>query len=349
MLFRLIKKALLLGLLAFLLACSVLIYQFVRFQFEPIHLTADTQNFTIESGSNLRTISQKLSLEKIIDDPWLFILMARIKGQENSLRAGEYELKAGQTSSELLEIFSRGLSIQYNFTIIEGWTFKQLLSELSRDPVILNTLKDKSNDQIIEILGISEKHPEGLFFPDTYRFPKDTTDVSFLSRAYRLMKKHLDREWQNRADDLPIKTPYEALILASIVEKETGVAFERPLIAGVFTQRLRKAMRLQTDPTVIYGMGDNYQGDIRFRDLKKDTPYNTYIRKGLTPTPIALPGLDAIKAVLHPEDTEALYFVSKGDGTHQFSKSLKEHNEAVRRYQLNGKAPKRKSTSGAEN
>ena len=348
MLFRLIKKSLLLGALVFLLACSVLIYQLVRFQFEPIHLSQDTQNFTIESGSNIRTISQKLGLEKIIDDPWLFILMARIKGQENSLRAGEYALKSGQTSSELLDIFTRGLSIQYHFTIIEGWTFRQLLSEISKDAIILNTLKGKSNDEVIEILGISEKHPEGLFFPDTYRFPKDTTDVSFLRRAYQLMKKHLAREWQNRAANLPIKTPYEALILASIVEKETGAAFERPLIAGVFTQRLRKGMRLQTDPTVIYGMGDEYQGDIRFRDLKKDTPYNTYTRKGLTPTPIALPGLDAIKAVLHPEDTEALYFVSKGDGTHQFSKTLKEHNAAVSRYQLNGKSPKRKSTTGAE-
>lgn len=349
MLFRLIKKAFLLGILVFLVACSVLIYQFVRFQVEPIHLSQDTQNFTIESGSNLRTISQNLGLEKIIADPWLFILMARIKGQENSLRAGDYELKAGQTSSELLDMFVKGQSIQYDFTIIEGWTFKQLLSELSRDPIILHTLQGKSNDQIIELLGISEEHPEGLFFPDTYRFPKDTTDVSFLRRAYRLMKKHLEREWKNRADNLPVKTPYETLILASIVEKETGAAFERPLIAGVFTQRLRKGMRLQTDPTVIYGMGDEYNGDIRFRDLRKDTPYNTYTRHGLTPTPIALPGLDAIKAVLHPEDTEALYFVSKGDGTHQFSKTLKEHNEAVSRYQLKGRKPKRKATSGVDN
>lgn len=349
MLFRLVKKALLLGVVISVLACSVLIYQLVRFQIEPIQLTGDTQTFTIEPGSNLRTIAQRLSLEKIIDDPWLFILMARIKGQENSIRAGEYELKAGQTTSELLDVFARGLSIQYSFTIIEGWTFKQLLSELSKDSVIRSTLKGKSNDEIIDILGIVENHPEGLFFPDTYRFPKDTTDVSFLGRAYRLMKSHLEREWQNRAEGLPIKTPYEALILASIVEKETGAAFERPLIAGVFTQRLRKGMRLQTDPTVIYGMGDSYQGDIRFRDLKEDTPYNTYTRKGLTPTPIALPGLDAIKAVLNPEKTEALYFVSRGDGTHQFSKTLKEHNEAVRRYQLNGRKPKRKATSGAEN
>ncbi|MCP4432194.1 MAG: endolytic transglycosylase MltG [Gammaproteobacteria bacterium] len=340
------KKALLLGILFFVLACLVLSYQLVRFQYAPIYLSQHPQNFIIESGSNIKSIAQKLSLEKIIDDPWLFILMARIKGLENSLRAGEYQLVAEQTSSELLDTFTRGLSIQYNLTIIEGWTFRQLLSAISKNSTIQNTLKEKTNDQIMALLDLPEKHPEGLFFPDTYSFPKGTTDASFLRRAYQLMKKHLDREWQNRADDIPVKTPYEALILASIVEKETGAAFERPLIAGVFTQRLRKGMRLQTDPTVIYGMGDDFDGDIRFRDLKKDTPYNTYTRKGLTPTPIALPGLDAIKAVLHPESTKALYFVAKGDGTHKFSETLEEHNKAVSRYQLNGKKPRRKSTAG---
>ena len=332
-----------------LLVCLVLSYQLFRFQIEPIHLSQPDQTFTIDSGSNIRTIAQKLSLEKVIEDPWLFILLARIKGQENSLRAGEFRLIPGQTSSELLDTFTRGLSIQYSFTVIEGWTFRQMMSALAEHSTIQNTLAGKSDKEIMAILGFPEKHPEGLFFPDTYSFPRDTSDVAFLRRSYQLMKKHLNREWQSRSDNLPVKTPYEALILASIVEKETGAAFERPLIAGVFTQRLRKGMRLQTDPTVIYGMGDHFDGDIRFRDLKKDTPYNTYTRKGLTPTPIALPGLDAIKAVLHPEDTKALYFVSKGDGTHQFSETLEEHNQAVTRYQLNGKKPKRKSTSGVDN
>lgn len=339
----------LLGLLIIVLASSVLAFQLIRFQFEAIHLSSKSQTFTILSGSNIKSIAQQLSLDKVIDDPWLFILMARIKGVETKVRAGEYQLRSALTTSELLDTFTRGLSIQYTFTIIEGWTFRQMLAAISKDPVIQNTLLEKSNEEIMEILGYPDQHPEGLFYPDTYSFPKGSSDVSFLRRAYQLMQKHLQREWQNRTDNLPVKTSYEALILASIIEKETGAAFERPLIAGVFTQRLIKGMRLQTDPTVIYGMGENFDGDIRFRDLKKDTPYNTYTRKGLTPTPIALPGLDAIKAALHPTDTKALFFVAKGDGTHQFSETLEQHNRAVSQFQLNGKKPKRKATTGQAN
>ena len=174
-----------------------------------------------------------------------------------------------------------------------------------------------------------------MFFPDTYRFPKGTSDLDFLQRAFQVMQSHLTREWDQRDVDLPLESKYEALILASIIEKETGAGFERPLISGVFVRRLKKNMRLQTDPTIIYGLGEKFDGDIRFRDLKKDTPYNTYLHAGLTPTPIALPGLEAIRAALHPAKTDALYFVSKGDGTHQFSATLDEHNTAVRRYQLN--------------
>ena len=185
------------------------------------------------------------------------------------------------------------------------------------------------------LIGYPEQHPEGMFFPDTYRFPKGTSDVDFLRRAYQVMQKHLTREWDQRDSGLPLKSSYEALILASIIEKETGAGFERPLISGVFIQRLKKYMRLQTDPTIIYGLGEAFDGDIRFRDLKKDTPYNTYLHAGLTPTPIALPGLEAIRAALHPAKTDALYFVSKGDGTHHFSATLEEHNAAVNRYQLN--------------
>ena len=185
------------------------------------------------------------------------------------------------------------------------------------------------------LLGYPEQHPEGLFFPDTYRFPKGTSDVDFLKRAYQVMQKHLEREWSERDPELPLKSSYEALILASIIEKETGAGFERPLIAGVFIERLKRNMRLQTDPTIIYGLGEQYDGDIRFRDLRKDTPYNTYLHAGLTPTPIAMPGLLAIRAALHPTPTDALYFVSKGDGTHQFSATLEQHNAAVARYQLN--------------
>ncbi len=343
---RLFKKLVILGLFIFIVGASVLAYQLVRFQLEPIKLSSEQQTFTIKSGSNIKAIVQQLSLEKVIDDPWLFILMARIKGVETKVRAGEYRLQPGQTTAELLDSFVTGLSIQYSFTIIEGWSFRQMIQELEKHPVIINTLKGKTNDEIMVALSLQGKHPEGLFFPDTYSFPKGTSDVDFLRRSYQLMQQHLEREWQSRATDLPLETSYEALILASIVEKETGAAFERPLIAGVFTLRLNRKMRLQTDPTVIYGMGDNFNGDIRFRDLKKDTPYNTYLHKGLTPTPIALPGLEAIKAVLHPADTKALFFVSKGDGTHHFSETLEEHNRAVSKYQLKGRKAKRKATSG---
>ncbi len=187
----------------------------------------------------------------------------------------------------------------------------------------------------MNVLGHPEQHPEGMFFPDTYRFPKGTRDVEFLKRAYQVMQKHLAREWDQRDIDLPLNSSYETLILASIIEKETAAAFERPLISAVFTERLRRNMRLQTDPTIIYGLGEQFDGNIRFRDLKKDTPYNTYLHAGLTPTPIALPGLESIRAALHPAKTEALYFVSKGDGTHQFSATLVEHNAAVSRFQLN--------------
>jgi UPF0755 protein len=212
-----------------------------------------------------------------------------------------------------------------------------MLAAIADDPIIEHTLEGKTNEEIMNLLGYPEQHPEGLFFPDTYRFPKGTSDVDFLRRAYQVMQKHLTREWNQRASGLPLDSSYDALILASIIEKETGAGFERPLISGVFIQRMKKNMRLQTDPTIIYGLGEKFDGNIRFRDLKKDTPYNTYLHAGLTPTPIALPGLGAIRAALHPAKTQALYFVSKGDGTHHFSATLEEHNAAVKRYQLKGR------------
>ena len=276
-------------------------------------------------------------MQKIIDDPWLFILLAKVKGVETRVRAGEYEIKTEMTPEELLEKFTQGSAIQYSLTVIEGWSFRQMLAAIADDPIIEYTLGDKSDEEIMDLLGYPGEHPEGLFFPDTYRFPKGTSDVDFLRRAYQVMQKHLVREWSQRDSGLPLQSSYDALILASIIEKETGAGFERPLISGVFIQRLKKKMRLQTDPTIIYGLGENFDGDIRFRDLKKDTPYNTYLHAGLTPTPIALPGLDAIRAALHPAKTEALYFVSKGDGTHHFSATLEEHNAAVKRYQLKGR------------
>ena len=348
MLLKLIKKALIWSVLLSVLAVSILVIQLFRFQYKDIHLPGNEHIFAIAPGTNIKAIANQLSLEKVIEDPWLFILLAKLKGVETKVRAGEYKLRPGQSTSGLLELFTTGNSIQYSFTVIEGWTFREMLLQLESHPAIISKLGNKSNDQIMAALGYSGQHPEGLFYPDTYQFPRGTTDIQFLQRAYQLMQKHLQNAWDNRAKNLPIKSAYEALILASIIEKETGVGHERALIASVFIQRLNKNMRLQTDPTIIYGMGDSFDGNIRRKDLKKDTPYNTYVHNGLTPTPIALPGLDAIYAALHPADSKALYFVAKGDGTHYFSETLREHNNAVIKYQLNGRKPKKKISSQAE-
>jgi UPF0755 protein len=332
---KFIKRLIVWSILAAILMVAILVFQLLRFQHGNIALPQQPTIFLIKSGSNIKSIAQDLSMQKIIDDPWLFILLAKVKGVETRVRAGEYEIKVEMTPEELLEKFIQGSAIQYSLTVIEGWSFRQMLAAIADDPVIEYTLGDKTDEEIMGLLGYPDQHPEGLFFPDTYRFPKGTSDVDFLRRAYQVMQKHLTREWNQRASGLPLASSYDALILASIIEKETGAGFERPLISGVFIQRLKKNMRLQTDPTIIYGLGENFDGDIRFRDLKKDTPYNTYLHAGLTPTPIALPGLEAIRAALHPTKTEALYFVSKGDGTHHFSATLEEHNAAVKRYQLN--------------
>ncbi len=316
-------------------AIAVLVFKLLNFQHGSVNLPESQQVFQISPGSNIKSIAENLTRQEIIDDPWLFILLAKLKDVETRVRAGEYHIEAGQTPDDLLETFTTGKSIQYGFTVIEGWSFRQMMDALADDPVLVQTLNGLGDAEIMRLTGHPDQHPEGMFFPDTYRFPKGTSDVDFLRRAYELMQQHLEREWMQRDPDLPLNSSYEALILASIIEKETGVGFERPLIAGVFTQRLKRNMRLQTDPTIIYGLGSGFDGDIRFRDLKKDTPYNTYLHSGLTPTPIALPGLDSIRAALHPEPTKALYFVSRGDGTHHFSETLEQHNAAVKRFQLN--------------
>jgi UPF0755 protein len=337
---KLFKRLIAWGLIAALLVIGVLTYQLLSFQYSTIGLSQQQTVFLIRSGSNIKTIAQDLAMQKIIDDPWLFILLAKLKGVETRVRAGEYQLEAGQTPDNLLETFTKGSSIQYSFTVIEGWSFRQMLTALSQDPVIEHKLGGKSSAEVMDLIGYPGQHPEGMFFPDTYRFPKGTSDIDFLRRAYQVMQQHLQREWDQRDSNLPLKSSYEALILASIIEKETGVGYERPMIGAVFIERLKRKMRLQTDPTIIYGLGESFDGNIRFRDLKKDTPYNTYLHAGLTPTPIALPGLDAIRAALHPAQTKALYFVSKGDGTHKFSETLEEHNAAVSRYQLKGRKKK---------
>jgi UPF0755 protein len=287
----------------------------------------------INKGDSFNQITDKLLSQNVALKPLWFKVIAVSEKAVKKLKTGEYELATGLTVPEILALFVQGKTKQYAITFPEGWNFKELTQALDNNPNLEHTLSPVDIDTLMSRLGASIHHPEGVFFPDTYFFEKHTTDVALLKRAYDKMQSVLNQEWQNKADNLPFKTPYEALILASIVEKETGVVAERPLIAGVFIRRLQDGMLLQTDPTVIYGMGENYQGNISTNDLTAATPYNTYIIKGLPPTPIAMPGRDAIVAALHPDSGNALYFVARGDGTHEFSATLKDHNLAVNNFQ----------------
>lgn len=343
---KVIKKVIYFLLLGGLAASLFFGYRFNQFQTQPIKMTSSTAQFLIPSGSTIRQVAQKLADQGYIEDPLMFIALTRLKDGGSHIKAGEYLINQQQSPQDLIELFRKGNSIQHSFTIIEGWTFNQLLEALRLDDVLIHTLDNKTQPEIMAQISQRDEFPEGRFLPDTYKFPRGTSDIDFLKRAYHAMQRVLKQEWPRRDKDLPLETPYDALILASIIEKETGAAFERPLIAAAFIQRLKKNMRLQTDPTIIYGLGSGFDGDIRYRDLRKDTPYNTYLHKGLPPTPIALPGIDAIRAALHPADSQAIYFVSKGDGTHHFSTTLKEHNAAVSKYQLKGRKPKRKAQPG---
>ena len=290
--------------------------------------------FTVEAGSSLTAIAQGLQMQGIITHPHYLLWYARWEGNADHIKAGEYALRPGMTPAQLLRQLVEGEVAQYAVTIPEGWTFRQLLAALRDNDVLRHTLNDLDEATIMARLGHEGEHPEGRFYPDTYFFPRGSSDLALLARAYDAMARRLAQAWEQRATGLPYRTPYEALIMASIIEKETAIAEERPLIAGVFVRRLQRGMRLQTDPTVIYGLGGDFDGNLRRRDLKKDTPYNTYLRRGLPPTPIALPGGDALHAALHPAPGAALYFVARGDGSHYFSATIEEHNAAVRRYQL---------------
>lgn len=304
-----------------------------RHLYQPLPVQTETEYY-LAPGTSLKSLADQLHQLAIIDCPLCFEWYARLTGLDARLQAGEYTIQPGQTAVDLLAAMRRGDVRQYSFTIIEGWTFYQLRKALSENGNLEQDIPAGLDDSgVMALLGFPGQHPEGRFYPDTYHFPRGTTVSRFLLRAYQMMQSILDEQWQQRSENLPLKNAYEALILASIVEKETAVADERPLIAAVFINRLRKRMRLQTDPTVIYGLGSRYDGDIRFRDLKKDTPYNTYTRGGLPPTPIAMPGKDSIHAVLHPTKSGVLYFVAKGDGSHYFSETLSEHNSAVNKYQ----------------
>ena len=312
---------------------------FFRFLHGPVNLDRDGDFvFTIEPGMPVRQVAERLAARGVIDRPLYFRATARFRGDARRIQAGEYLLEPGTTPYRMLQKFVRGDVKQYRLAVIPGWTFDELLAALEKHDAIAHTLEGLSPEEVMAELGYPEQHPEGRFFPDTYQFPRGRKDRELLARAYERMEKVLAEEWKDRTEGLPLESPYEALILASIVERETGVPEERARIAGVFVERLERGMRLQTDPTVIYGMGDEYDGDIRYRDLREDTPYNTYTRSGLTPTPIAMPSRAAIHAALHPDRRGDLYFVSTGDGRHVFSETLEEHNKAVVKYQLGGDA-----------
>lgn len=291
----------------------------------------------IPPGANFQQITDILMANGLLNKPHYFKWLAKQNGQASRIRSGEFSIESGFTIGEILEILIAGKTVQYSLTLVEGWQFNQVLELIQATPQLKKTLNYESRDDMMLQLGLPESHPEGLFFPDTYYFPRGMTDRDFLQRAYNRLDQILQEEWLQRAADLPYQGPYQALIMASIVEKETGRANERQAIAGVFVRRLQKSMRLQTDPTVIYAMGPQFDGNIRKKDLGIDSPYNTYKVKGLPPTPIALVGREAIHAALHPASGSALYFVSKGDGSHYFSDTLQEHNQAVATYQLKKK------------
>lgn len=300
----------------------------------PITLQSNQPiDFTIESGSGVRSTTRQIAAAGVPVEPLLLELVARGSGRSARLKAGSYTFKPGTTPRRLIEQLVRGEFAQEALVIIEGWTFAQMRAAVAAHPGLKHDSLAWSDQELLAKVAAEATTPEGLFFPDTYRFAKGASDILVYRQAYALMQKKLDDGWRQRAADLPYQTPYQALIMASIVEKETGRRVERAQIAGVFVNRLRRGMLLQTDPTVIYGMGSQYQGQIRKRDLQTDTPFNTYTRAGLPPTPIALPGEASLKAALNPAKSDALYFVSRGDGSSQFSDNLNDHNRAVNQYQ----------------
>jgi UPF0755 protein len=293
--------------------------------------------FGIKPGSSLRSAALEMERAGALREPAVFVAMARLLGETRSIKAGNYELTEPVAPYALLRKIVQGDVTQATVKFIEGWTFREMRKALDEHPQLAHATRGLSDEEILKRLGIERASPEGLFFPDTYHFASGSSDLRVLRRAYRLMQANLDTRWAGRAPGLPLATPYEALILASIVEKETGREDERPLIAAVLVNRLRKGMLLQADPTVIYGLGEAFDGNLRKRDLLKDAPYNTYTRAGLPPTPIAMPGLASLTVTLNPPASDFLYFVSRGDSTSHFSRTLGEHERAVTKYQRSGR------------
>lgn len=300
---------------------------------QPVFETGDPIPFTIKSGSGLDSVVQQIASAGVPVNPEILGILARLTGKSGKLKAGSYEIKPGTTPLRLIMQLVRGEFAQESLTVIEGWTFRQMRQAIAAQGALKHDTELLSDAELMAKITPDYTLPEGLFAPDTYLFAKGSSDLQVYKQAHALLLKRLNSAWESRDLSVPYKTPYEALIMASIVEKETGRKAERTNIAGVFVNRLRLGMLLQTDPTVIYGMGEQYDGRIRKRDLTTDTPYNTYTRAGLPPTPIALPGNESLHAAMNPAKTDALFFVAKGDGSSHFSSSLGEHNQAVNKYQ----------------
>jgi UPF0755 protein len=321
-------------LIAATLTAGLAVWHVNRVLDSPLSVPEGGIVFEILPGSALSTIGNRLAGTGILQKPGIFRWYAQLAGHAGSIRAGEYLIETGTTPRDLLDKFVSGDVRLYSFTVVEGWTYREMIEALAAHPAIEHSITVEDWPRLLESFSASVTHPEGMFLPETYRFPKGTSDVDFLQQSFELMRETLATEWAGREEGLPITSPYEALILASIIEKETARGDERALISGVFVRRLQKRMRLQTDPTVIYGVGDSFDGNLTRRHLQTDTPYNTYTRAGLPPTPIALPGKAAINAALHPAAGAELYFVATGlgDGSHKFSETKEQHDAAVREY-----------------
>jgi len=309
--------------------------EYQDFLSEPMVPDQEPLVLEIKKGTSLAGLSEELTRLGLIEHPYLFIALAYHEGKATSIKAGEYKIPFGLRPPELLVLVTSDKVVQHTFTLVEGSTYRRFFAAVAKDKRLEKRIGDNlSAKTVMTRLGHPEAHPEGRFLPETYFFSKGTSDLDILRRAYETMERVLKEEWTQRDEGLPLKSPDEALILASIVEKEAGLASERPIIADVFIRRLNRGMKLQADPTVIYGLDERFDGNITRAHLRQDTPYNTYIHKGLPPTPIALPGRAAIHGVLHLQEGDALFFVAKGDGSHHFSATMAEHNRAVRCYQL---------------
>ncbi len=323
------RRLLIMAILLMLLVLSAAGY----YAYRPLPLPVTPFEFDLKQGGNLKSVARDMQQAGLLAQDWPFVWLVRLLGKSAQLKAGSYALTHPVSPMELAGIITRGEINLSRISIIEGWTFRQMRAALDASPDITHTTIGLSDTEILQRIGAAETHPEGLFFPDTYTFAAGSSDLTVLKHAYLAMQQRLQEAWSTREAGLPLQTPYQALILASIVEKETGIASDRTMIAGVFVNRLHMGMLLQTDPTVIYGMGEKFDGNLRKRDLLTDTVYNTYTRSGLPPTPIALPGMAALQAALHPAKTDALYFVARGDGSSHFSSNLATHNQAVNQYQ----------------